>query len=439
MRAVVLLLVLAGIAAAQGLPPEVAKRQVEPGTRSPPALDDAVTAALDAARKAALPLIDVDFHGGRRLRVPGEFPTIQAAIDAAKSGDVVTVEPGTWFEQLVMKDGVKLVSVGSDEPVAVPGARLRLPRRALETILDGSKAQPSHRGMIDFEPGTGAHTIVDGFTIRNLPAQDHHVPGHAHAINVRGASPVLLNCYLLDNGSTGIGNHVVYADQAAPIGERDFRGANVVHEAEAILYHNIVRGSLGLGVGCNHLSAPRILGNEIFANDDSRLGEEGPSPGIGAKHGARPLIVGNLVHHNPGGGILAKPGAPQGAHPVDRPTQPTVLHNVVFRNGQDRPAISCSGGGSEERPVRFVGNFVYEAGRAGLGLSDGSFGVIDDNVVAGSAGAGIAVYGATAKLSRNLVGGTTGPAIVLVRGAHILEMEANEAPGYVVRGARFGR
>lgn len=38
--------------------------------------------------------------------VPGDFDTIQAAIDASAVGDVVTVEPGTYSENVVLKTGV---------------------------------------------------------------------------------------------------------------------------------------------------------------------------------------------------------------------------------------------------------------------------------------------------------------------------------------------
>jgi len=421
---------------AGGVPEKILKLQSIEKVK-PPSLDDAVKVALKAARAAALPLIDTEFHKGKRLDVPADFKTIQSAIDAAKAGDVVVVKPGTYFELLVMKDGVKLVSDSSgdgDTLVAVEGARLELPRRTLRTILDGSKSKPSHHGMIDFEPGVGRKSIVDGFTIQNLPAQDHHIPGHAHGLNVRGASPVIMNCYLRKNGSTGIGNHVVYRDQESTIAERDFRWANVKHQASAVIYNNIIRDSLGLGIGSNHFSTAQILGNELFGNSE----EEGadPTPGMGAKHGAAPTIIGNLVHDNPGGGILSRAGAPQGAHPIDKPAHPIVERNVVYRNGNVRPAISCGAGGSKQAPVRFIGNFIYDAGLAGIGLSKRAVAIIEDNVVSGAAASGIAIHDATAlRLNRNRVTGAKGPGFTIVSGAAILEMVGNAADGN--EGPRF--
>jgi len=429
---------------AGGVPEKTLKLQSDEKV-APPSIDDAFKIALEAARAAALPLIDTEFHKGKRLKVPGDFKTIQGAIDAATAGDIVIVGPGTYFELLVMKDGVKLVSdaaEGGDTLADVEGARLKLPRRTLRTILDGSKSKPSHHGMIDFGPGVGRKTIVDGFTFQNLPEQDHHLPGHAHGLNVRGASPVIMNCYLRANGSTGIGNHVVYRDQKTPIARRDFRWANIQHRASAVIYNNIIRDSLGLGIGCNHFSTPHILGNEVFGNSEEPGNE--PTPGMGAKHGAAPTIVGNIVHDNPGGGILSRKGDPQGAHPIDRPTHPTVERNVVYGNGKVRGGIACGGGGSTRTPVRFIGNFIYDAGLAGIGLSRGAVGIIEDNVVAGSGTSGIAINDATAlKLNRNRVTGAKGPGFVFVDGAKILEMIGNAAsenagPRFVLRGGKIG-
>ncbi|MFQ5653934.1 MAG: right-handed parallel beta-helix repeat-containing protein, partial [Planctomycetota bacterium] len=403
-----------------------------------PPPDDAVKTAVAAAEEAARPLIDTGFHGGAVITVPDDHGTIQAAIDAAAAGDSVLVRAGTYHELIVMKDGVKLVSDSSgdgDELVAVRGARLRLPRRALRTIIDGSRAKPSEHGMIDFLGGVGRRTIVDGFTIQELPAQNHHEPGHAHGLNVRGASPVIMNCHIRANGSTGIGNHVVYNDQKSPIGKRDFRWENIKHQASAVIYRNIIRDNLGLGVGCNHFSTPFILGNEIFNNDDAALGEQ-PSPGVGAQHGAAPTIVGNIVHDNPGGGLLCKLGSSQGAHPIDRPTHAVVTRNVVYKNGSARPAIASQGGGSREMPIRFIQNFVYSSKVVGVALSDQAVGVIEANVVSDCDWAGIAVNGSTVlKLNRNQVTRTKAPGFVIAMGAVVHEMIGNAADS--TQGPRF--
>jgi hypothetical protein len=412
-----------------GVPEKILKLQSLEKVK-PLSIDAAVAVALKAADDAARPLIDKTFHKGKHLIVPDDFKTIQSAIEAAKPGDVVLVKPGTYYELIVMKDGVKLVSdsaKGGDELVAVKDARMKLPRRTMRTIIDGSKAKTSHQGMIDFDAGLGRNTIVDGFTIQNLPKQNHHIPGHPHGLNVRGASPVIVNCHVRNNGSTGIGNHVVYADQESEIPRRDFRWANVKHRAEAVIYHNIIRDSLGLGIGCNHFSAPHILGNEVLLNNDAELGEK-PSPGMGAKHGAAPTIIGNIVHDNPGGGILCGVGEPQGTHGIDRPTRPTVMKNVLYQNGKLRPAISSGGGGSRKTPVRFIGNFIYDTGNVGIGLSDGAVAIVEENIVSGTASPGIVVNSATAlKLNHNKVTGAKAPGFVIKDGAKVIEMVGNAA------------
>lgn len=410
-----------------------------------PTLAQAVVIALQSAKEQADTLIDTEFHkNGEIIHVPSSFPTIGKAIEAAKSGDTIVVAAGTYYEQLVMKDGIKLVSdkgENGDELVPVDGARLSLPLRTLRTIIDGSKATPSKHGMVDFNPGVGPKTIVDGFTIRNLPHQNHHTPGHAHGLNIRGASPVIMNCLIKDMGSTGIGSHVVYNDQETPIEERDFRAANIKHSASAIIYNNIITGSLGLGIGCNHFSSPTILGNEVFNNNDSDLGAK-PSPGMGNKHGSHALIIGNIVHDNPGGGILCQQGEHQGQHHIDRATHPTIAKNVVYDNGEDRPGVSAKQAGSVNNPVIIQGNYIYNAGAVGIGLSEKAVGIIEENMVSKSKDPGIAINDAVAlKLNYNQVTKLDGnPGIIVINGGVVHEMVGNrvdpdeDAPPYLLDG-----
>lgn len=430
-----------------GVPEEILKLQSLERI-PPPSLDSAVEFALKAAEKAVLPLIDTTFHSGRRLIVPDDYKTVQRAIDAATSGDVVVVRPGTYYEMIVMKDGVKLVSdstSGGDDLLTVEGMRMKLPRRTLRTIIDGSKGEVSSRGVIDFNEGLGRNTIVDGFIIQNLPKQNHHIPGHPHAVNMRGASAVIMNCLVQKNGSTGIGSHVVYADQDSEMPKRDFRWANVKHWAWGVIYHNIVKENLGLGIGFNHFSAPYVLGNEVSHNDDTELGEP-TSPGMGAQHGAAPTIIGNIVHDNPGGGILSYIGEAQGAHPVDRPSHPTIMRNVVYSNGKQNPAIACDGAGTEQTPVRIVGNYIYDAGAVGIGISMQAVAVVEYNIVSGSADPGISINAATAlNLNHNAVTKTNASGFLITKNAHVLEMVGNTAfwnqgPRFMlVEGARIER
>src|SRR5210317_329383 len=412
-----------------GLEPEILALQSNEMVQMT-SIDDAVKIALAAAEEAALPLIDTKFHNnGKTITVPDDHKSIQEAINTAFSGDIVLVKPGTYYELLVMKDGVKVVSDsadGGDELVPVDGAKLKLPSRTLRTIIDGSRSKTTHNGMFDFNPGVGRKAIIDGFTIQNLPDQNHHIPGHAHGLNVRGASPVITNCLIRDNGSTGIGNHVVYHDQDSPMPKRDFRWANIKHRASAVIFNNIIYGNLGLGIGCNHFSDPYILGNEVFDNSDAELGED-PTPGIGGKHGSAATIIGNIVHDNPGGGILSKAGAPQGKYHIDRPTHPTIMKNVVYYNGTIRAGISSNGAGSETMPAKIIGNYVFNTGMGGIGLQKGAVGIIEGNMVTGSNLSGIAVNDSTAlRLNRNKVTGTKeGPGFTIVNGGKVRKMIGN--------------
>jgi hypothetical protein len=81
-----------------------------------------------------------------QLRVPGEFATIQAAIDAAHPGDTVAVAPGTYAESVVMRAGVCLLGSG-----------------ARHTVLDAG-GEP--RSLVDLSDAPGS--VVAGFTLRGV-------------------------------------------------------------------------------------------------------------------------------------------------------------------------------------------------------------------------------------------------------------------------------
>ncbi len=81
-------------------------------------------------------------------RVPQDFPTVQLAINAAATGDTVSVSPGTYFENLSID--TKEISLVSTDGAA-------------KTILDGSHLGP----VLKITNTTSTKSLVSGFTIQN--------------------------------------------------------------------------------------------------------------------------------------------------------------------------------------------------------------------------------------------------------------------------------
>jgi hypothetical protein len=86
----------------------------------------------------------------RRLDVPHDYPTIQAAVDAADPGDTVRVAAGEYSESVVMRPGVCLLGSGSKR-----------------TILD---AHGEGRRLVDLSAAPGS--VVSGFTFRGTAPKD---------------------------------------------------------------------------------------------------------------------------------------------------------------------------------------------------------------------------------------------------------------------------
>ena len=95
-----------------------------------------------------------DESAPRAITVPGDFPSIQAAHDAARSGDTVLVAPGTYVGQITISKAITLQShygpTGDEQFIAT-------------TILDGADAA----FVIEIPRGAAAGATIQGFTIEN--------------------------------------------------------------------------------------------------------------------------------------------------------------------------------------------------------------------------------------------------------------------------------
>ncbi len=112
---------------------------------------------------------------GSELHVPGEFETIQAAVDAAVDGDSVLIAAGTYNESVSLK-GKTLSLIGEGPDV---------------TILDGTGLVTT---ILAFPAGSGRGTTVKGLSVRNA---DMTYP--QGAVRILKSRADFLNCNFSNN------------------------------------------------------------------------------------------------------------------------------------------------------------------------------------------------------------------------------------------------
>jgi len=143
------------------------------------------------------------------IDVPGDYGTIQNAINAAEDGDIIHVQPGIYTgngEEVVrlMGKSITLIATGSPE----------------STVIDGE----NQRRCVTCDNGEGNNTHVSGFTITNGYAENgagiylgwncsptiencivaHNIAsGGGGGLEAGGSDSVIRNCMFMNNSSYG--------------------------------------------------------------------------------------------------------------------------------------------------------------------------------------------------------------------------------------------
>lgn len=172
----------------------------------------------------------------RTLRVPQDYPSIQAAVDAARAGDTVLVKSGTYFETVRLKSGIRLLGSG-----------------ARWTILDGGGAPVK---LVDFSGASDV--VVAGFTFQNVGTGNL-----CDAMDVMECGGSWYSAAVYADGHTSLGE----APSSALLMHNVFRdnsiGALLYFHARAVVRNNLFVGNTH-GFVANHFQDVALVANNVF-------------------------------------------------------------------------------------------------------------------------------------------------------------------------------
>ncbi len=272
------------------------------------------------------------------LRVPANHATIGAALNAATTGDVVLVSPGTYSEVLVWPqvDGIRLVSTGGASVTTITASGLGR--------------------TVTFGPGLTRATVLDGFTITGGNETGQLGRGYGGGILIPNASPTISNNWIIGNvcaAPQGYGGAIAVTGNGTPLITRNRIVGNKVGIGTAPCF--------GGGVSLLDVSAADVINNRIVGNTiDADVRAYGG--GIHVKTNVSARLVGNVIEGNSipfrfdvtgrGGGIAVENG----------PT--TILNNTIVTNTVGADGGPSGGGVAVMAPATLLANNIIASNTA---------------------------------------------------------------------------
>jgi parallel beta-helix repeat protein len=233
--------------------------------------------------------------GTRVLHVPRDYPTLQAAVDAAREGDLVQVREGIYNENVVITQSNLQV------------------RASAKAVLDGTGIGGIGIHVLGTQerPVTGVE--IAGFEVRNfvrgiMLQWSEHARIHRNEVHsgIRGSAPGALDgrgIILENTQSAVVSQNLVHGNEGIGLtlwtgsAENLVRGNRVHNNGYAVPDRN-GNGLVVTGAGSHN---NRILENEVVGNNGRGIAIQRPpdtDPIVGN------VAAQNRVHKNERGGIV---------------------------------------------------------------------------------------------------------------------------------------
>jgi len=240
---------------------------------------------------------------GTTIDVPGDYPTIQSAIDAAVGGDVVLVAPGVYTESIDFL-GKAIVVRSSDGAAA--------------TTIDGTGAKAS---VVTAVSGEGPDTILEGFTITNGIVGTVYEPLPFYTFGggmyVDQSSPTIVDCIVTENQS-GFGGGAYFRESFSEVSGTVFHdnyantdGGGAQCWGGGVLFtgctFTLNRAPQSFGGGVHFTRGTPVVVDCVFANNTAATG----GGFTWNSFGDGMVVTGCSVTSNvavTGGGIWVRPG-----------------------------------------------------------------------------------------------------------------------------------